>query len=161
MKVIYFYPQYRSLSDFNGFHSAASMKKLIRFCSLKFLKMVSNLSTNSIDSDMFYLEQSSEDSPPRPNTPIVFKSMEKSGNYTQELISISSIASPEPQIVTIDSDSNEPTMPFGFGRQLPIFAPRLNNLNLPPNPFSILATLVVVNPEGDGHPTHRPSQCQP
>ena len=65
--------------------------------------------------------------------------------------SISFLASPEPQIVTIDSDSNEPTMPYGFGRQLPIIPPSLNDLNLPPNPFNILATMVVVNPTEDGH----------
>ena len=61
------------------------------------------------------------------------------------MISISSIASPEPQIVTIDDDSNEPTMPYGFGRQLPIVPPSLNNLNLPSNPFKILATMIIAN----------------
>ena len=59
--------------------------------------------------------------------------------------SLSSIASPEPQIVMIDDDSNEPTMPYGFGRQLPIIPPSLNYLNLPPNPFNILATMAVAN----------------
>ena len=59
------------------------------------------------------------------------------------MISISSIASPEPQIVTIDDDSNEPTMPYGFGRQLTIVPPSLNDLNLPLNPFNILATMAV------------------
>ena len=62
------------------------------------------------------------------------------------MISISSIASPEPQIVTIDYDSIEPTMPYGFGQQLPIIPSSLNHLNLPPNPISVLATMVVVNP---------------
>ena len=32
-------------------------------------------------------------------------------------------------------------MPYGFGRQLPIIPPSLNDLNLPPNPFNILATM--------------------
>ena len=45
----------------------------------------------------------------------------------------------------IDDDSNEPTMPYGFGRQLPIIPPSLNDLNLPPNPFNILATMAVAN----------------
>ena len=113
--------------------------------------MASNLSTISIDSDVFFVEQSSNDqSPPRPNTPIVLNSTEMSGNDIREMISISSIASPEPQIVTIDCNSNEPTMPFGFGRQLPVIPPNLNNLNLQPNPFNILATMVVVNPAEDG-----------
>ena len=39
---------------------------------------------------------------------------EISGDDTREMISRSSFASPEPQIVTIDDDSNEPTMPYGF-----------------------------------------------
>ena len=106
--------------------------------------MAFSLSLNSTDSDVFYEEQSSNDqSIPRPNKPIVLNSTEISGDDTQEMISISSIASPEPQIVTIDDDSNEPTMPYGFGRQLPIVLPSLNDLNLPPNPFNILATMAV------------------
>ena len=92
--------------------------------------MASNLSLNSTDSDVFYVEQSSNDqSIPRPNTPIVPNSTEISGDETRERISISSIASPEPQIVTIDDDSNEPTMPYGFGRQLPIIPLSLNDFN--------------------------------
>ena len=112
--------------------------------------MALNSSLNSIDSDVFYVEQSSSDqSLPRPNTPIVLNSTEISGDESREMISISSIASPEPQIVTIDDDSNEPTMPYGFGHQLPIVPPSLNDLNLPPNSFNILATMAVVTPTHD------------
>ena len=101
---------------------------------------------------MFFVEQSSNDrSPPRTNTPIVFNSTEMSGNDSREMILISSIASPEPQIVTIDSDSNEPTLPYGFGRQLPIILPNMNNLNLPPNRLNILATMAVLNPAEYGY----------
>ena len=116
--------------------------------------MAFNLSLNSTDSDVFYVEQSSNDqSVPRPNSPTVLNSTEISGDDTREMISISSIASPEPQIVTIDDDSNEPTMPYGFGRQLPIVPPSLNDLNLPPNPFHILATMAIANntQEANGH----------
>ena len=59
--------------------------------------------------------------------------------------SISTIASPQPYIFTINDDSNEPTIPYGFGRQLPIVPPSLNALNLPPNPFNILATMAIAN----------------
>ena len=84
--------------------------------------MASNMSINSIDSDVFFVEQSPRDrSLPRRNTPIVLNSTEISGNDTLEMISISSIASPKLQIVRIDSDSNEPTMPYGFGRKLHLF----------------------------------------
>ena len=110
------------------------------------------MSINSIDSDVFYVEQSSNDhSPPRRNTPLVLTSTEMSGNDTREKITKSSTASPEPQIMTIDSVSNEPTMPYGFGRQLPIIPPNLNDPNLPPNPINIPATRAVVNPAEDGY----------
>ena len=108
--------------------------------------MAFNPSLNSTDSDVFYVEQSSNDqSVPRPNTPIGLNSTEISGDDTREMISISSIASPEPQIVTIEDDSNEPTIPYGFGRQLPIVPPSLNDSKLPPNPFNILATMAVAS----------------
>ena len=114
--------------------------------------MSSNISLKRPDSDVFYVEQSSNDqSLLRPNTPIVLNSTEISGNDTREMISTSSIASPEPQIVTIDDNSNEPTMPYGFGRQLPIIPPSLNDLNLPPKPFNILATMAVVNDTEHGN----------
>ena len=114
--------------------------------------MASNSSLNSTDSDVFHVEQSSNDqSIPRRNTPIVLNSTEMSGDDTREMISITSIASPEPQIATIDDDSNEPTMPYGFGRQFIIVPPSLNDLNLPPNPFNILATMAIANNTEDAN----------
>ena len=107
---------------------------------------------NSSDSDVFYVEQSSNDQNlPRPNKPVVLNSTEMSGNDTRELISISFFASPELQDVTIGFDSNKPTMPYGFGQHLPVTPPNLNDLNLPPNPFNILVTIVVVNTAEDGY----------
>ena len=125
--------------------------------------MASNLSLNSTDCDVFYVEQSSNDQNiPRPNTPIVLNSTEISGDDTRERISISSIASPEPQIVTIDDDSNEPTMPYGFGRQLPIIPPSLNDLNLPPNTFNILATMAIAkNTEDANDNNYNPESPEP
>ena len=114
--------------------------------------MFRQISPKSNDSDLFYVEQScNELSPPRPNTPIVLNSKEMVGNKTREKITISSVASPAPQIVTIDSDSKEQTMPYGFGRQPPITPPSLNNLDLPPNSFNTLATMAVANPTSEGH----------
>ena len=77
------------------------------------------------------------------------------------MISKSSIALLEPQIVPTDSDSNEPTMPYGFGRQLPILPPSLNDLNLPPNPFNILATMALVNQEDGYDETYSPQSREP
>ena len=124
--------------------------------------MAYNLSLNSNDSDVLYAEESFKDqSLPRTKTPIVLISTEMSGNDSREMISISSIASPQPQIVTINSDSNEPTMPYGFGRQLPIIPPSLNDLNLPPNPFDILTKMVVVNQENGFDENYSPQSPGP
>ena len=107
--------------------------------------MTSNISMASDKTDVFYVEQSSsEQSPQRNNTPNNLNSTEISEQHTARMPSISSTAFPEPQIFTIDDDSNEATMSYGFGRQLPIVPPSLNDLNLPPNPFNILNTMAVV-----------------
>ena len=101
---------------------------------------------------MLYLEQSlNEPSPPGPNTPIVLDSTEMSGNNTREMITQSSISSPGPQIATIDSDSKETRMPNGFRRQLPINPPNLNDLNMPPKPFKIVATMAEAKLTAEGH----------
>ena len=108
--------------------------------------MYRNLSLDSsTDSDIFYVERSSaEGSPIRNNTPAIFKSTELSGAMARDTIIISSIASPEPQIVTIDSDSNKTTFPYGFGNQNPIVPHSFNDINLPHNPFNVLATIAVI-----------------
>ena len=116
----------------------------------------------SNDSDVFYVEQSSSElSPQRNNTPNILNSTEISEQHTARMPSISSIASPEPRIFTIDDDSNEPTMPYGFGRQLPIIPPSLNDLNLPPNPFNILNTMAVVTQTQDNNEQYSPESPEP
>ena len=78
----------------------------------------------------------------------------------REVITISSVASPEPRIVTLDSDSIDPTIPYGFGSQWPIVPPSLNDLNLPPNPFNGLATMAVVRVD-DANCPHSPEPSIP
>ena len=108
--------------------------------------MSSNISLDSTDSDVFYVEQiSNEHSPPRNNSPDIFNSTEISEHHAARMPSISTIASPQPYIFTINDDSNEPTIPYGFGRKLPIVSPSLDDFNLPPNPFNILATTPIAN----------------
>ena len=58
----------------------------------------------------------------------------------------------EPQFFTIYSNSNEPTIPYGFGSQHPIVPPSLNDLTLPPNPFNVLATMVVIRADKENSP---------
>ena len=104
-----------------------------------------SLNSSSTESDVFYVEQTStEGSPIRKNSPAIFNSTEISEVMEREVISISTVASPEPRIVTLDCDSNDPTMPYGFGNQQPIVPPKLNGLNLPPNPFNVLATMAII-----------------
>ena len=104
----------------------------------------SNLNS-STDSDVFYVEHSSpEISPTRNNTPAILNSTQLSGAMEPEAITVSSVVSPEPQIVTIESDTNEPTFPYTYGTRHPIVPPSLNDLNLPPNPFNVLATMANI-----------------
>ena len=95
------------------------------------------------------------------NTPNILNSTEISEQHTARMPSILSIASPEPRIFTIDDDSNEPTMPYGFGRQLPIVPPSLNDLNLPPNPFNILNTMAIVTQTQDDNKQYSPESPEP
>ena len=114
--------------------------------------MSSNVSIDSIDSDVFYVEQiSNEPSPQWNHSPNILNSTQLSKHHTAGMPLISSIASPEPHTFTIDDDSNEPTMPYGYGRQLPIVPWSLNDLNLPPNPFNIFATMAVANNTEDAN----------
>ena len=125
--------------------------------------MSPNISLDSTDSDVFYLEQiSNEPNPRRNNSPNIPNSTELSEQHTGRMPSVSSIATAEPRIFTIDDDSNEPTMPYGFGRQLPIIPPSLNDLNLPPNPFNILATMAVAdNTEEANDDNYSPQSPEP
>ena len=55
-------------------------------------------------------------------------------------------------------------MAYGFGRQFPIIPPSLNDLNLPPNPYNILATMAEVSQEHDNNyspPSPEPSKPSP
>ena len=117
----------------------------------------------STDSDVFYVEHSSaESSPIRNNTPAILNSTQLSGAMEPEAITISSVVSPEPQIVTIDSDSNEPTFPYAFCTQHPIVLPSLNDLNLPPTPFDVLATMAVIQQDQeDSRQSPEPSDPPP
>ena len=114
--------------------------------------MSSNISLDSTNSDVFYVEQiSNEPSPRRNNSPNILNSTEISQHHAVRMPSISTLASPQPYIFTINDDSNEPTIPYGFGQQLPIVPPSLNDLNLPPNPFNIVTTTAIANNTGDAN----------
>ena len=114
--------------------------------------MASSISIDSPDSDVFFVEQLlNEPSLQRHNSPNILNSTELSETQTTGMSSVSAIASPEPQILTPNDDSIEPTIPYGFGRQLPIIPLSLNDLKLPPNPFSINAMMTVVNEEHDNN----------
>ena len=124
--------------------------------------MASNFLIDSVDSDVFFVEQhSKEPNPQRDNSPNFLNSTELWGIHAREMPTNSSVASPEPDTVTLDDDSNEPKMPYGFGRQLPIIPPSLNDLNLPPDPFNTLAAMAVVNQEDDYVENSSPQSQEP
>ena len=52
--------------------------------------------------------------PAQSKTPAVLSSMQLSGAMAREAITISFVALPELQVVMIESDSNEPTIPYGY-----------------------------------------------
>ena len=99
------------------------------------------------------MDRSSEEgSPIRNNIPAIPNSTELSGAMAKETVTICSVASPEPEIVTIDSDFNESTFPYGFGNQHPNLPPSLNDLSLPHNLFNVLATRAVIRQDKDYSP---------
>ena len=115
-----------------------------------------SLDSSFTEPDDFHVERSSEEgSSARNKTPVVLNSTELSGAMARETTTISSVTSPEPQIVTIASGSNEPTIPHGFGSQHPIVPPSLNDLNLPPNPVNVLATMAVIRADEEYSPLSR------
>ena len=122
-----------------------------------------SLDSSSTESDVFYVERSSEEgSPIKNNSPAILNSTELSGAMEREVITISSAASPEPRIVTLDSDSNDPTIPYGFGSQQPILSPSLNDLNLPPKPLNVLTTVAVIRQDQEDSPqSPKPSDLSP
>ena len=125
--------------------------------------MSSKISLDSTDSDVFYVEQiSNEPSPQRNNSPDILNSTEQSEHHATRMPTISTIASPQPYIFAINDDSNQPTIPYGFGRQLPIFRRSLNDLNLPPNLLNILATMAIATNTGDANnDNYSPQSTQP
>ena len=74
-------------------------------------------------------------------------STELSRTHDGEVIRISFVTSPESQIVTIESDSKESTMLYGYGHQQLIVPPSLNDINLPAKPFNVFATVTVIQPD--------------
>ena len=125
--------------------------------------MSSNISLDSTDPDVFYVEQiSNEPSPQRNNSPDIFNSTELSEHRPTRMPSISTIASPQHCTFTINDDSNEPTIPYGFGLQIPIVPPSQNDMNLPPNPFNILAKMTIANNnEGTNDDNYSPQSPEP
>ena len=86
--------------------------------------MMQNNSFNSTDSDTFYVERSATElSAGEGKTLEILNSTELSGPLATEHITLSSVASPQPQLITIQPKSNESTIPYGYGRQDPVVPP--------------------------------------
>ena len=90
--------------------------------------------------------------PPRNNAAVVLNSTELIEAHEREVITISSETSLQSQIVIIESGSNEPTLPYRYGRQQALNPPSLNDLNLLLNPFNVLATMALIQPDEEYSP---------
>ena len=100
------------------------------------------------------MEKSSiEYSLPTNNTSDIFNSTEQSEADAREVLTNSSVASPKPLTVTIQSDSNEPMIPYEYGQQQPIQPPSLNDLNLPMTPFNVMAIVSQERTKAQQYPT--------
>ena len=100
------------------------------------------IALDSTDSDDFYVESLLVlYNPPRNNIPDIINSTDFSEAHAKEVRTISSVASPEPQIVTIESDSKEPSTTYGYKRQEATIPPSLNDLNQSMKPFNIVTTV--------------------
>ena len=115
--------------------------------------MLGIISSDSLkpDSNLLYVEGlSGEQISRRQNTHELLNSTQLSGALVREIITISSVATPEPQIVSIASNSNEPTIQYGYGRRAPNILPCLNHLNLPLNPCNVMTPkpLAAINERG-------------
>ena len=95
---------------------------------------------------------SEQNSPSRNSTSAVLNSVQLSGAMARETHTFSFVNSPEPHFVTIESDSNELTIPYVFGKQHPIVPSSLNDLNLTPNQFKVLATMAVIQTDEEYSP---------
>ena len=67
-----------------------------------------------------------------------------SGALTRRTITVWSEASPEPQIVTIESDSSKATIAYGCRRRQLIIRLSFNYLNLPMSPLNVITLLPPV-----------------
>ena len=95
------------------------------------MNWVNSLDSLSAHSDVFYVERSSgEHTSPRPQTPNNLISTELSAVYVKNLITISRITSLEPNIMSIESDTIELTVVYGYGRRYSIFPTRSERFEL-------------------------------
>ena len=109
--------------------------------------MSSNISLDSTDSDVFYVEQiSNESSPQRNNSQDIHNSTERSEHHAMRMPSISTITSPSPTFSRSTTTLMSQPYHTVLGGSSWSFPPSLNDLNLPPNPFNILVTMAVVHP---------------
>ena len=87
---------------------------------------------------------SNEPSPQRNNSPNISNSTELSALHTREMHTLYSVTSLEPDIFPRDDISKDQTFLYGLRAQQHFVPPSLNDLNLPPNSFNLLASMAAV-----------------
>ena len=150
----------------NFLYSVAALNKK-NFSAFQFpevFEMACIFSIFSFDSDVVFVDQLSNYQTSHAQTkqlPEYFIFDGTIRDAHQGDATLSSVLSPEPDIVTLDDNSNDPKNPYGFGIQQLIVPRSLIYLNLPPNPFNTLATMEVVTPNPTQHDGNYSPQSPP
>ena len=105
------------------------------------MSLVDSLVRLSRDSDASCVERSSgKQTPTRHNTQNVIISAELSevhvGDMNLVMMTVVPPTSPQPNFVTMESDTKEPTIPFGCGRQDPVIPAQFELVAQPFQRFS-------------------------
>ena len=112
------------------------------FTILQNTKTFRSITPDSSNSDVFYVERSSgEESTAESNNWNVLNPTNLFGVHARDVIRMSSLASPQLYIVTIESDSTKMKIPYAYGNQQPIIPPSINDLHLPINFFKMMTPI--------------------
>ena len=108
---------------------------------------------SSTESDIFYVERSSEESSPiRNNTPAVLIFMELSGAIAKEIITISSVASPKDELWRLTQTLTNAQFHIGLAFNTQLCHPASMVSTCRPNLLNMLATMAVIQADEEYSP---------
>ena len=97
--------------------------------------------------------------PNQAQSSVNLESTELSLAMAKEIITITSVTSPEPENVTIESDSDDLSIPYGYGRQVPVVLP-IHELDLPIKAFNVRMSITLA-PTTETPEYHRANHDSP